>query len=518
MISSLYFRMTFVHYLGMVLLLANAAFFTNNIIGQIIQVVVAVVILIHELDENKNGRKLIKTIGESIESARAGKDIDFNTSMASEFDVFQDIIIRIKKEQSSIKNDEKVIQEAQEVMSKVSKGWYSDFISIDAQDPNLNILKNGINSMIKDTRENLQRVNVVLEEYAHSNYTNTLTMTNISKDGVFDLLVTDINKLKLAITNMLVENKQNGLTLQNSSNLLLSNMDSLSNTSNTAAASLEETSAALEQVTSNISHNTKNVIKMSQFASQITTSANGGEDLANQTTTAMDEINNEVVAISEAITVIDQISFQTNILSLNAAVEAATAGESGKGFAVVAQEVRNLASRSAEAANEIKALVENATSKANNGKIIADKMIIGYNGLNENISKTTELISDIETASKEQLSGIEQINNAITQLDQQTQQNASVANETKDIAYQTQQISKTIVDDVDTKEFAGKNDVNKRTKPIDISYSGQEKRTTESRIKKDQNKQTNFSSNSDTKILPVKQNISNNDTDDWESF
>ena len=140
----------------------------------------------------------------------------------------------------------------------------------------------------------------------------------------------------------------------------------------------------------------------------------------------------------------------------DAAVEAATAGEAGKGFAVVAQEVRNLASRSAEAAKEIKDLVENATVKANDGKSIADKMIKGYVGLNQNISKTLELIGDVETASKEQQLGITQINDAVTMLDRQTQQNASIANEAKDIADQTQIIANNIVKDANEKEFIGK--------------------------------------------------------------
>ncbi|MCT7616114.1 methyl-accepting chemotaxis protein, partial [Aliarcobacter butzleri] len=191
----------------------------------------------------------------------------------------------------------------------------------------------------------------------------------------------------------------------------------------------------------------------------VTASANQGEKLANETTVAMDEINNQVNLINEAISVIDQIAFQTNILSLNAAVEAATAGEAGKGFAVVAQEVRNLASRSAEAAKEIKAIVENATSKANQGKQIATNMIEGYKELNQNIINTINLISDIEMSSKEQLSGIEQINVAVTQLDQQTQQNANVAMQTHTISTMTDQIAKLIVSSADEKEFIGKNEV-----------------------------------------------------------
>ena len=176
---------------------------------------------------------------------------------------------------------------------------------------------------------------------------------------------------------------------------------------------------------------------MSALSFNVTKSVKEGEELANQTTTAMDEINTQVNLVNEAISVIDNIAFQTNILSLNAAVEAATAGEAGKGFAVVAQEVRNLASRSAEAAKEIKDIVELATKKANEGKEIANSMLEGYKDLNSNVSQTVTLISDIEMASKEQLLGIEQINDAVNNLDAQTQQNAMVSNQINDLSRET---------------------------------------------------------------------------------
>lgn len=313
--------------------------------------------------------------------------------------------------------------------------------------------------MIADTKENFNKVNKILEEYATYDYRTELVMENIEKGGVFELLVNDINKLRGAITSMLVENKENGLTLEESSHVLLGNVDTLNVASNTAAASLEETAAALEEVTSTIVTNTQNVSQMTSYAHTLTDSANVGRELANKTMSSMESINEQVVTINEAITIIDKISFQTNILSLNAAVEAATAGESGKGFAVVAQEVRNLASRSADAANEIKVIVEQATIKANEGKKITENMINGFNDLLENIDKTTLLIKDVDNASKEQKQGIEQINDAVTKLDQQTQENANVATQTKEIADLTTHISKTIVENADEKEFIGKTEV-----------------------------------------------------------
>jgi len=370
--------------------------------------------------------------------------------------VINDNIIKTKK---TIDEDENLIESAKHTMIRVQNGWYSETITATTSNHSLEEFKNGVNKMILATKQHFIDINKILEEYAHLDYRNSLEIDNIEKGGVFDLLVKDINILKDSITKTLIENKQNGMTLQNSSNLLLSNVDTLNIASSEAAVGLEKTSASLEEITENISNNTNTVIKMANYGNNVKDSVTSGQALAKETTVAMDAINAQVSAINEAISVIDQISFQTNILSLNAAVEAATAGESGKGFAVVAQEVRNLASRSADAANDIKTLVENATVKANDGKSIADEMIDGYTVLNDAITKTLELISDVEMSSKEQQHGIEQINDSVAQLDRQTQKNASVATHTKDIAVQTQSIAQDIVDDTNEKEFIGKDKV-----------------------------------------------------------
>uniref|UniRef100_UPI0036F1A091 methyl-accepting chemotaxis protein n=2 Tax=Aliarcobacter cryaerophilus TaxID=28198 RepID=UPI0036F1A091 len=193
---------------------------------------------------------------------------------------------------------------------------------------------------------------------------------------------------------------------------------------------------------------------MGELGQIVKKSVQTGEELASKTALSMDEINEKVKAINSAITVIDQIAFQTNILSLNAAVEAATAGEAGKGFAVVAQEVRNLANRSAEAAREIKNLVEEATIKANDGKLISSDMIDGYKDLNKNISETINIIEDVSGASKEQMLGIEQINQAVNMLDRVTQENAFESNQIKEISQSVSKLAYDLLTDAKSKKFS----------------------------------------------------------------
>uniref|UniRef100_UPI004047B64A methyl-accepting chemotaxis protein n=1 Tax=Aliarcobacter sp. TaxID=2321116 RepID=UPI004047B64A len=360
----------------------------------------------------------------------------------------------IKKAQKDIEEDRKIISDTVAVLGEFEKGDLSQRLNTNVTNPAFIQLKSVLNKMAANLEKNIDNVLSILEQYSKYNYLNKVETNGLTQHLL--KLANGVNDLSSSITNMLIEGKSNGSTLGKSSTILLSNVQKLNESSTEAASSLEETAAALEQITSNIRNNTQNIAKMSNLANNVTSSANSGEKLANQTVSSMEEINSQVTSINEAITVIDQIAFQTNILSLNAAVEAATAGEAGRGFAVVAAEVRNLANRSAEAAREIKNIVENATNKANEGKLIANDMINGYDKLNENILHTIELIKNIENSSKEQLSGIEQINYAVVSLDQQTQENATIASQTREIALSTDKIAKTIINNVNNKEFIGK--------------------------------------------------------------
>jgi methyl-accepting chemotaxis protein len=386
------------------------------------------------------------------------KDISvLDTSSNDEISKISELVnTNIEKTKKLIFQDENLIEDVKKVVEVVKTGNLSTKVNASTENESLEELKVIFNEMLKiiagKVSSDINKIEIALTQFQALNFAYRIP------DATGQTAI-GLNSLAKVISDMLVLNKENGLSLQDSANYLLLNVDKLSSASTQAAASIEETAAALEEITSNMSNNTQNVMQMVFYANELTSSANEGQKLASETTVSMDEINNQVNAINEAITVIDQIAFQTNILSLNAAVEAATAGEAGRGFAVVAQEVRNLASRSAEAAKEIKNLVENATGKANNGKTIADKMIQGYGGLTENISKTMQLIKSVEIVIKEQQQGIAQINNAINSLDQQTQANAVVASQTKEIANETQGIASRIVTDADEKQFEGKENV-----------------------------------------------------------
>ncbi|MBC3926895.1 methyl-accepting chemotaxis protein [Undibacterium sp. CY21W] len=206
------------------------------------------------------------------------------------------------------------------------------------------------------------------------------------------------------------------------------NMDLSSRTEQQAGA-LEETASSMEELTSTVKQNSDNARQANVLASTATTLAVEGGNVVGQVVHTMGEINESARKIVDIISVIDGIAFQTNILALNAAVEAARAGEQGRGFAVVASEVRNLAQRSASAAKEIKALIDNSVEKVDAGSRLVDKAGNTMSEIVTGIHKVSDVVSEISSASSEQSAGIEQINQAVVHMDETTQQNAALVEE-----------------------------------------------------------------------------------------
>ncbi len=353
---------------------------------------------------------------------------------------------------ANFKDDMKVIGEIVLTMDKVEQGIFKCRIKSETKNPMICTLKNTINKSLESLEFSMKDLERVTSSYSNNNFKDTIVIPSKLKDRLLSVM-TGVNTLGVTLGNMAKQNLDNGQSLDKDASTMKKSMQDLSTKANQQAASLEETAAALEEITSITRNNAQNAAKMSTLGETVKKAVLSGQSLASKTAISMEEINEKVTAINEAITVIDQIAFQTNILSLNAAVEAATAGEAGRGFAVVAAEVRNLANRSADAAKEIKALVEDANLKANAGKDISTEMIEGYEILNKHISETITIIHDVSSGSKEQMTGIEQINDTVTMLDRVTQENANSANQISSIASEVSLMAQELVRDAKTKQF-----------------------------------------------------------------
>lgn len=225
------------------------------------------------------------------------------------------------------------------------------------------------------------------------------------------------------------------------------NLD-LSSRTEQQASSLEETASAMEELTTTVKQNADNARQANQLAVSASEVAVQGGNVVSQVVTTMESIHGSSKKIVDIISVIDGIAFQTNILALNAAVEAARAGEQGRGFAVVASEVRSLAQRSATAAKEIKALIDDSVSKVAAGSSLVGQAGTTMTEVVASIQRVSDIVGEITAASQEQSAGIEEVNGAITQMDEVTQQNAALVEEgaaaTKSMQHQAQDLSEAV--------------------------------------------------------------------------
>nr|WP_312131733.1 methyl-accepting chemotaxis protein [Stenotrophomonas pavanii] len=283
-----------------------------------------------------------------------------------------------------------------------------------------------LNGMMASSQASIADVSDVLRAISHGDLTARM---DGEYDGVFARMRDDANTTTAQLTGIVQGIQAAADSINNAAQELAAGNNDLSRRTEQQAANLEEAAASMEELTSTVRQNAELARQADSEAHAAGAAVRETEQAMAQMASVMGEIDQSSARISEISTVIDGIAFQTNILALNAAVEAARAGEQGRGFAVVASEVRTLAQRAGVAAKEIKELIEDAAAKVKSGLAVTVESEAAIARVAQASSRTTQLMSDIAAASKEQAAGIEQVNQVVVQMDQVTQQNAALVEE-----------------------------------------------------------------------------------------
>jgi methyl-accepting chemotaxis protein len=319
-----------------------------------------------------------------------------------------------------------VEEEISNIVAAAARGDFSQRIKVEGKTGFFLTMAQNINQLLETSSDGLEEVVRVLGALAQGDLTQTITG---EYQGTFGQLKDDSNATVAQLTETISRIKEAADTINTASKEIASGNTDLSQRTEEQASSLEETAASMEQLTSTVKQNAENARQANQLAVGASDVAVKGGDVVNQVVMTMSSISDSSKKIADIISVIDGIAFQTNILALNAAVEAARAGEQGRGFAVVASEVRNLAQRSAAAAKEIKTLIGDSVDKVTAGTEQVDKAGKTMEEVVNAVKRVTDIMGEITAASVEQSQGIEQVNTAITQMDDVTQQNAALVEE-----------------------------------------------------------------------------------------
>ncbi len=277
-----------------------------------------------------------------------------------------------------------------------------------------------LNEAVKETQN-------IIEAAKEGDLSNRVSLDG--KTGAIASLCDGVNALMDQMTEVIVQVLESSETINTAAGEIASGNNDLSARTEQQASSLEETAASMEELASTVKNNAENAKQANQLAIAASGIAEKGGTAVSEVVVTMSAINASAKKIEDIISVIDGIAFQTNILALNAAVEAARAGEQGRGFAVVAGEVRNLAQRSASAAKEIKELITDSVSKTAEGTKQVESAGNTMQEIVTSVRRVTDIMAEITAASVEQSSGINQVNTAVTSMDEVTQQNAALVEE-----------------------------------------------------------------------------------------
>lgn len=315
-------------------------------------------------------------------------------------------------------------QEIEHLVQGVKAGDLSYRIKLEGKQGSPRVLSAGINELTDVIESVFADINRVMEHMAEGDLTTTITN---EYQGVYAECKNNINSTLAKISEFIIQIRDAADFIDSSSQEMASGNNNLSHRAEQQAASLEETAASMEELASTVKANAQNTIQATEVVNSASQLAQKGGSVVKSAIAAMQEINESSNKIAEIIGVIDEIAFQTNLLALNASVEAARAGEQGRGFSVVATEVRNLAQRSATAAQQSNELIQNSVQKVRAGTAFVNETGAALNEIVESVAKVGDIVAHIASASSEQSAGIEQVNQAVSQMDDITQQNAALA-------------------------------------------------------------------------------------------
>jgi methyl-accepting chemotaxis protein len=322
---------------------------------------------------------------------------------------------------------DRAVHESQDIIRAVLAGATDRRIVKTGKTGNLALLAESINGLIDGVSTTVAETEHVLKRATEGDLTSRMKLED--KSGHLRTLAESVNSMIKAMMDVITSLKKTSLEVhEGAEEISRGNLD-LSRRTEAQALSLEETASSMEEMTAIVKNNAQNAGQASDLAASAGEQAERGSRVVGAAIAAMSEINAASKKIADIIGVIDEIAFQTNLLALNAAVEAARAGEHGRGFAVVASEVRNLASRSAAAAKQIKALIQDSVGKVDEGAKLVDESGKVLGEIVTRVKKVTGVMAEIANASREQATGIEHVNKAVASMETVTQQNAALVEE-----------------------------------------------------------------------------------------